>query len=191
MIKLIDILNEVTGDTFQMYHGGNKWITPPEIRPSKNGRYEGGVGIYLTNDYDRARKYAKGSNVVQIVDVDKNFKDLKDTKVPLEKIIEFLNSVHGLKKRKEIINDLQRVASRTGNDIRLTTLNNLIVNWQSGSGDVGIQLKDFFVQNGADANLQDQSGDEYWLVVFNPKIIKKYSVVDSKRVTDYILPKGI
>ena len=59
MIKLIDILNEVTGDTFQMYHGGNKWITPPEIRPSKNGRYEGGVGIYLKQIRSRAPGSAK------------------------------------------------------------------------------------------------------------------------------------
>lgn len=188
-MKLRQILNEVVGNTFQMYHGGTKWMSSPEVRPSKNGRYEGGVGIYFTNDYDRARSYAKGSKVVQLVNIDRNFKDLNDVKVDINEIIEFLNSVRGLKKRKEIISDLQRVVGRTGNDIRLSTLNNLIVNWQAGSGDVGIELKDFFVSKGVDASVQDQSGDEFWLVVFNPKIIKGYTVVDPKKIENFVLPQ--
>ena len=60
--------------TIQMYHGGNRWSGTPEIRPTK-GRYEGGPGIYFTNNYETAKKYAKGSNVVQLVNIDSNFKD--------------------------------------------------------------------------------------------------------------------
>lgn len=67
-------------------------------------------------------------------------------------------------------------------------MNNLIVNWQAGSGDVGIELKDFFVSKGVDASEQDQSGEEFWLVVFNPKIIKGYSVVDPKKIETFMLP---
>lgn len=187
-MRLKTLYEEITGNTFQMYHGGSRWLTSPEVRPSKNNRYEGGVGLYFTNSYERARTYAKGSKVVQLVNIDRNFKDLDDVRVDVNEIIEFLNSVRGLKKRKEIIQDLQRTALRSGSDVRLSVLNNLIVNWQAGSGDVGIELKDFFVSKGVDASIQDQSGEEFWLVVFNPKIIKGYSVVDPKKIEKFMLP---
>lgn len=63
-MKLKTLYEEITGNTFQMYHGGSRWSTSPEVRPSKNNRYEGGVGLYFTNSYERARTYAKGSKVV-------------------------------------------------------------------------------------------------------------------------------
>src|ERR1039458_2323947 len=72
MIKLKNLLLENSEtNTFQMYHGGKRWSRiPSELYSHKQGRYECGVGIYLTNDYNTARKYAKGSRVVHLVEVD-------------------------------------------------------------------------------------------------------------------------
>ena len=51
-------------DTFQMYHGGRKWsFVPSELIAPKQGRYEGGIGIYFTNYYETARKYAKSQSI--------------------------------------------------------------------------------------------------------------------------------
>lgn len=187
-MKLRKLL-ESSGNTVQVYHGGSKWYGDPEIRPTK-GRYEGGPGIYFTNNYDTAKKYAKGSNVVQLVDIDKSFTDLKTVKVDIDIIFDFLDSISGLKKRKEIKSDIQRFSDRTQKrEIPLTVLNNLIINWQAGSGDIGKEVAKFFVSNGADAIVDDQSGDEQWLIVFNPKIIKKYSVTSPKEIEQYMLPK--
>lgn len=175
--------------TIQMYHGGNRWSSTPEIRPTK-GRYEGGPGIYFTNNYETTKKYAKGSNVVQLVNIDSNFKDLSNVRVNINDIFSFIDSTSGMKKKKEIKADLQRNSERTGkSDIPLTVLNNLIVNWEAGSGDVGREVANFFVKNGADALVDEQSGGEQWLIIFNPKIIKNYEVVKNVPVENYMLPR--
>lgn len=187
-MKLKTILESI-GNTFQVYHGGSKWYGEPEIRPIK-GRYEGGPGIYFTTNYETAKKYAKGSNVVQIVDIDKSFTDLKSIKVDIDIIFEFLDLLNGLKKRKEIKSDIQRYADRIQKqEIPLTVLNNLIINWEAGSGEIGKEIARFFTKNGADAIVEDQSGEEQWLVVFNPKIIKNYKVTSPKEIETYMLPK--
>lgn len=188
-MKLRTLINEIQSGTFQVYHGGSKWYSDPEIRPTK-GRYEGGPGIYFTTNYETARKYAKGSNVVQIVDIDSSFTDLKIVKVDVNTIFQFLDSLSGLKKKKELKADIQRIADRLQKqEIPLTVLNNLIVNWEAGSGEIGKEVAKFFVSNGADAVLDDQSGEEQWLIVFNPKIIKNYKVTNPKEIETYMLPK--
>ena len=198
MIKLKNILQESETinppvSTFQMYHGGKRWSQiPSEIIGSNKGRYEAGVGIYFTNDYNTARRYAKGSRVVHIVDINKNFKEIRSVNIPLTDIVGFLKNLSGLKHRKDIIDDIINNAKRMGQDyISANVLNNLIVNYESGSGEVGIKLSNYLVSKGVDAKLERQSGDEFWLVVFNPNIIKKVSVVDPSTVTsdfNFILP---
>ena len=61
-------------------------------------------------------------------------------------------------------------------------LNNLIVNYESGAGSVGIKISNYLVSKGVDAKFELQSGDEFWLIVFNPKILKKVVIVDPKTV---------
>ena len=76
--------------------------------------------------------------------------------------------------------------------IHADVLNNLIVNYESGSGNAGIQIPQYFVSIGIDASLQNKSGDEQWLVIFNPKIIKKFIIVNPKQVDSnfqFMLPR--
>ena len=186
MIKLKTLLQEQSNtNTFQMYHGGKRWSRiPQEIIGSSKGRYEAGAGIYFTNDYNTARKYAKGSRVVHLVNIDKNYKDIQNITVPLEDIINFVKNTPGLKRKPEIIQSLQNNASRMQRDsISLDILNNLIVNYEAGAGKAGIAVANYFTSKGADAKLEQQSGDEVWLIVFNPNIIKSVSVVNPKSVT--------
>jgi malic enzyme len=70
-------------------------------------------------------------------------------------------------------------------------LNNLVVNYEAGAGSAGIQVANYFVSKGVDAHMEPQSGDEFWLVVFNPKILKNVVVVDPKSVSSefpFMLP---
>ena len=177
--------SENNGDTFQMYHGGKRWSRlPEEIIGGTKGRYEAGVGIYFTTDYNRARTYAKGPKVVQIANIDKNYKDIKSVNLPINEVVSFVKSISGMKKKNEIISDLKRNAERMNRDfVDATVLNNLVVNWEAGSGRPGIEIANYLVSKGGDAYLERQGSDEYWLVVFNPKIIKSVSVVDPKKVT--------
>lgn len=181
-------------DTFKMYHGGKRWTRiPSEFIGSVKGRYEAGPGIYFTNDYNTARKYAKGSRVVHVVEIDKNFKELKNINVPLSDVVNFVKNCGGMRRKNEIVESLNRNAERMKREsVSLDILNNLVVNYEAGAGNVGIQIANYFVSKGADAHLEPQSGQEFWLVVFNPRILKKVDVVDPKSVTsdfEFMLPK--
>ena len=179
-------LNETeSSDTFTMYHGGKRWsLTPDSLQPSVKGRYEGGVGIYFTNSYDTARKYAKGGNVVHTVEIDKNYRDINSVMISVEEMINFVKTVSGLRKRNDIVKDILAYSQRTNRtEISGEVLNNLIVNHEAGSGRPGVEITKFLVSKGVDASLQRQSGEERWLVVFNPKILKSVKVVDPKTIT--------
>lgn len=191
MIKLKEILENP--DTFQMYHGGKRWSRiPTEFLGSAKGKYEAGPGIYFTNSYETARRYAKGSRVVHLVDIDKNFKDIDSVSIPLTDIVDFVKTCRGMKHKSEIIDALNRNAERMKRDIiSADTLNNLVVNYEAGAGNAGIQIANYFVSKGIDAHMEPQSGDEFWLVVFNPKILKNVTVVDPRTVSSdfpFMLP---
>jgi hypothetical protein len=192
MIKLRELLEKPDGDVFQLYHGGTRWQTRPvEIKPGTKGRYEAGVGIYLTNRYLTARKYAMGGKVVHRVDIDKNYKDIGKVQLPLKMSIEFLKNVRGLKNKKEIITDCIKNASRRNADmLPASVINNLIVNYEAGAGKVGLEITKFFIQNGIDAGVQHHLGEEDWLIVFNTNIIKKVVIMPADIQQDeYLLPK--
>lgn len=182
-------LNETQTDTFQMYHGGKRWeATPSAIIGSKKGRYEYGVGIYLTNNYSTARKYASGSRVVHIIDIDRNFKKIGDVQIPLKTAIDFLKT-NRIKNKNKIIQDLISNAERMKRDtVGADIINNLVVNYESGAGEAGVAITNFLTSFGVDASLERVSGDEFYLVVFNPKIIKNVSIVDPKNIPSFMLP---
>jgi hypothetical protein len=66
----------------------------------------------------------------------------------------------------------------------------LVVNHEAGSGAVGLFLNKFFVQNGVDLEIQNQSGED-WVIVFDTSIIKKWEkIIPSKMALgDYELPR--
>ena len=193
MIKLKSLLEDVDNNVFQMYHGGKRWTRiPSEFLGSSKGNYEAGPGIYFTNDYETARRYAKGSRVVHLVDIDKNFRDVDSVDIPLTDMVEFVKTCYGMKHKSEIITSLKNNAERMKRDsISADMLNNLVVNYDAGAGNVGIQVANYFVSKGIDAHLEQQGGGEFWLVVFNPKILKRVTVVDPKSVNSdfpFMLP---
>lgn len=168
------------------YHGGAKWEKyNAEVKQPKKGRYEAGAGIYLTNSYETARKYAKGSKIVSKVGINKDIKFAHSVKIPKEHIIAFLKTYVGPKYRNQIISDLDRVG---GDLYPANYLINLSINYEVG-GRNAIAIKDFLVEHGVDASLYKQSGDEVWVVVHNTKIIQK--VIHTKpsdvSVDDYML----
>ena len=198
MIKLLQILKEIKEadeptDTFRMYHGGKKWsFTPDSIQAGSKGRYEGGVGIYFTNSYNRARTYARGGKVVHIVEIDKNYRDINSVNISVEEMVDFVKGVYGLKKRNDIIRDILSYSQRTKRtEISGEILNNLVVNYEAGAGRPGVEIAKFLASKGVDASLQNQSGEERWLVVFNPKILKKVATVNPKNInsdSEFMLP---
>lgn len=184
MRDLIEIVSPT--DTVQFWHGG-RWDGSPEVQAPKKGRYEAGPGIYLTTRYSTARKYAKGGGSTILVDVASNLTFADKTEVPIEKAVAFIQNVRRMKAKKAIIDDLRSNHTRIGT-LKAQVLINLVVNYEAGSGDAGLEVAAFVRSLGVDASLEMQSREgghhEQWLVVYNPKIIRSYRKVIPNDVTD-------
>lgn len=182
--KYVNEQNTVTDsiDSIYMYHGGTTWYSiPNELSVGKANRYEHGVGIYTTNFYNTAIKYATGSKVVQKVEIAKNFKDICDVNLHIDDIRKFIINLKP-KNYKLILSDLERYINRINKSIiSLDVLNNLIVNHNAGTGQKGSSIVKFYIVHGVDAKYIHQSGNEFWILIFNPKIIKSYIKVDPKK----------
>jgi hypothetical protein len=180
MRDLIEIVS--SPDTKQFWHGG-RWDGSPEVQSPKKGRYEAGPGIYLTTRYSTARKYAKGGGSTILVDVDANLNFADKTDMPVEKAVAFVQNLPRMKAKKAIIDDLHYSLNRKGS-ITAQVLVNLVVNHEAGSGEVGLEVAAFIRSLGVDASLEHKSGQEQWLVIYNPKVIRSYRKVASADVTD-------
>jgi len=174
-MKLKELL-ESSSDTFQMYHGGKEWIRKPsDIKPSKSGRYEMGVGLYFTNSKLTARGYAKGSRSLHLVDIKSDIKDVDDVYIDVEIMVDFVRNCPRLRKKEILIADIHRNQQRTGKkEVSLGLLNNLIINYEVGAGSVGLEITKFFVEHGGQCNWDGRSGKEWWLVIFDPTVIVGY-----------------
>lgn len=173
----------INTDTFRVYHGGKKWETlPTSMRESIKGRRNYGTGIYTTNFLSTARKYAGGSRVVHLLEIDSNYNDIRNVTIDTEVAVNFIKNLNGLRNKKDLIDSCRNFSERTHQEnIPLFVLHNLIINSESAPGKVGKAVTDFLVSLGADGEYVSQSGDEFWLVIYNPKIIKNYKIVDSKK----------
>ena len=97
-----------------------------------------------------------------------------------------------MRNKKEILNDLDFCAQRQPNqDLSATYLLNLCVNHEALNGEHGQALAAFFTERGADADVISQSGDEEWIIIFNPAVVVRATAVPAKNVdkTHYELPK--
>lgn len=167
----------------QMWHGSRRWDGLPEIRAPKKGRYEAGVGIYLTSSYERARQYSKGGGSTLLITLKPEIRYAKDVQIALPIIDGFFETMPQSKKlkmiRQDVINNAQRMNS---NSIHAEVLLNLFINYEAGSGNSGLKLAEFLKQQGVDANLHHSSGNEYWIVVINPNIIANVEKISAKDV---------
>jgi hypothetical protein len=182
-MKFKQFYYESISDSFQVYHGGKKWYyTPTDLIASKKNRKNYGTGIYTTNFLNTARSYAKGSRVVHLLEIDKNYRDIRQVKIDVNEAVDFIKNLNGLRKKQQLIDQLQHYSEKIGKqEIGLSILNNIIINNDAAPGILGKQVSNFLVSKGADAEFISQSGNEFWLLIFNPKIIKGFAVVDPKK----------
>lgn len=173
-------------ELIKMYHGGKKWYRIPEgPKASYKGRYEYGPGIYTTNYYNTAYQYAKGGRSLHLLYIDPTFKDINDVDINIVTLIEFLKN-NPIKNKKVIAEHLVDYSNRANTkNIPLYILNNLLVNFDAGAGKMGMEAIKFFIECGADAQYIRKSGDEFWMIIYNPKIIKKMEIVKPNNMGKY------
>lgn len=175
----------------QLWHGGNRWEGDPEVRPARQGAYECGPGIYLSTSYETARKYAKGGKVTTLVTLGPTVRLLENALLPLSELTAFLRETPRIKRRANILRELEDVCPRFPADsVPVSCLVNLCVNYDALAGKPGVALAQWLTAKGIDASLHRAYGAEQWLIVFNPKVILRHEVVAAKDVSlaDYDLP---
>lgn len=158
--------------TINLWHGSRRWVGPPEIRVGSKGRCENGPGIYLTTRYETARKYSKGGGIVLKAELKSSLAWLENARMDVEYLKQFVNDLPRLHKRKALLNDLDWSAQRHSDDkLPVSYLVNLFVNHDLASGESGKALALWLADQGIDASLYHRSGQEDYVVVFNPKCI--------------------
>jgi hypothetical protein len=159
-----------------VYTGTQVWEGRPYIKDSRKGHSEHGPGLYFTTRLQTARKYAKGRGTVLRVEVDPKFLWLEDTQVPVETLVNWVTSRRGLRKKKEIIDD---IVVRGGGGLapgmrRATILVNLMVNYDAITGTHGPALAEFLAALGIGASHLRMSGGEEWIVLFDPSKVTSW-----------------
>ena len=154
-----------------VYTGTQVWEGRPEIRASRKGRTEHGPGLYFTTSLQTARKYAKGRGTVLRVEIDPAFLWLEDAEAPIETLVTWVEGRRGLRKKREIVQD---TIERAGRGLapgmgRVSTLVNLMVNYEAITGPHGPALAEFLADLGVGAShVRVSGGNEDWVVLFDP-----------------------
>ena len=87
--------------TINFWHGGNL-DNYDDIIVQRNGRYEFGPGLYLTQNYSVAKKYAKGNRKLYLITIETG-NDISDMLLDIDKVIEFVKNHVLSKLQKEIL----------------------------------------------------------------------------------------
>ena len=158
-----------------LWHGGRPWEGPPSILPRAPTAMEHGPGIYLTTGADTARHYGRGGGTVLRVELADDVRWLDDVRVSVDDAKGWVKEESGLRKKRDILADLDRFAERTKRpDMPARVLVNLAVNHRALGGEHGPSLARWLAAHGADADRVDpplfttREGNEDWVVVFNP-----------------------
>lgn len=153
-----------------VYTGTQVWEGRPEVRASRKGRAEHGPGLYFTTHLQTARKYAKGRGTVLRVEIDPDFAWLEDAIAPIGTLVDWVRSRRGLRRKREIESDLLERAGRglAPGMGRVSALVNLMVNYEAITGENGPALAKFLADLGIGASHVSMSGNEEWIVLFDP-----------------------
>jgi hypothetical protein len=165
-------------NTMNFWHGGNL-DDYDDIISQKNGRYEYGPGLYLTNHYDTARKYSKGNRKLYLVTVQKGI-DIEDVYINLNSINNFIKYFVLYNKKNEIVERLQRYIKN--NTIRASIFNNILLNEKAIKSTNIQHLREFNISNKIDYQLINNAfgwGDTM-MVLYNMKKIINTIIIKPK-----------
>lgn len=141
-----------------------------EIKESKKGRYESGVGFYLTTSYDTARKYASSTNNVLSIRLQIPKLISINSKLPAIEMLDFIDAQYRMKGKGKLMKEFYDYVDDK-NDMRIQCFLNILINNQCLAGKTGVNFAKWIVEKGYDAILEKHSSSE-WLILFNPKLVE-------------------
>lgn len=163
----------VTPD-LQLFHGG-RLVGPVELRTrAKSMAY--GPGFYMTTSYWTAREYRGGSGFTYRITVNGNLRWAHRTRLDAQGVASFLTSIPKLKRRREVLADLQRLAARRPDGtVSMTAILNTLDLHQSYGASVAQDVARAIVAAGVDASLVTSAngGNEDWVVLHNVQKVRK------------------
>jgi hypothetical protein len=167
---------------FALYHGAQRWSGTPAIVQQRKGHAEHGPGIYLTTSWETARKYSRGGGSVYRMLLEQPRAWVEDARIPVEETAAFLRATLGRGKSSQTVLDaVHRVSARAGDPFPANVLINAFVNNNLLAGRRGPAVAEFLTSRGIEASHVSQ-GDEDWVVVFNPGIIRRVERVTPQEV---------
>ncbi len=174
-------------NTRNFWHGGNL-SEYSDVIAQKNGRYEFGAGLYLTTQYDVAKKYAKGSRRLYIITVE-NGNDIRNSFINTDAAIKFVSDYCITSKRKEIAQYLR--SYDTNGKVKAYLFNNMLINHKAVKPSHTKILREFLVDNNIDYEIINNAFGfgEDMMVLYNMKKIVKTTVFGPKdRMDNYNFP---
>lgn len=183
------LINEIiteSANTITLWHGGKDLEhTHREVTSSKKGRWQHGPGLYLTNSYNRAQEYAKGSRKVYRVTINRGT-EISKVQIPYTDVLAFANQYIPTSKRKQFLMSIQENMERMGTDsVGANVFLNLIINWESVPSSKTNIVAQFLVQHGVDYAISSFGGfaNEKVVVLFNRSKIVSVVPVIPKTIT--------
>lgn len=186
-IKTFEAFNIIEKDTnpnhMTFWHGGN--LDDISIKGNKSGRSVYGSGLYLAKHYEDVQKYTKGSRKLYKVVVEKGT-DIKDVKLDISAVIEFINMYVSKAKQKIILPYINN--NIEDNKIDADVFNNIIINHKGIKLDNQQDLIYFLIDNGIDydylGRITFSHGDV--MVLYNVAKIKEITRVTGKdKIIDF------
>jgi hypothetical protein len=173
------IQENVSNDSFFAYHGGlmnrSSWTTT-------KGRWEYGPGLYLTNSFELAKKYAGGPRKVFLCKISLG-NEISKVYIPVADVQYFLK-LYGGTKRKQYLQDMER---HIKNDAYpATILVNLAINYDMRASSAKA-LKEFLVEHGVDYAINRWSGETSVITLYNDSKLLSHKSISNVELDQYML----
>lgn len=180
---IVFINEQISKGTYSFWHGGqlnSEALYGSHIQ--KKGKYEYGVGLYLTSSYDIAKKYAKGNRTLYKVFINKG-KSLNDTYLPTQYCLKFINDYVQKNKKIEVVD---RITTKYPEKINGNIFNNFMINYDLINGNNQEALKEFYLEHNIDYLTVDNAfgAHETMVIIFNNRIINNYIRINPKDKID-------
>lgn len=172
-----NIIEAESGNVFNFFHGGDL-DNLQDFKNQKSDRIVYGTGLNLTNRYDIAKKYVKGSRKLYHVVVNKG-NDINNSKIDFDKVDLFLKTLLS-KKNYNIVIEILKSKLDESKKVKGYFLNNILLNHKMLKPSMTGSLISFYTDNGIDYDYSPVSAFGQLMILYNVKKIKKITQIKPK-----------
>jgi len=169
-----------------LWHGGDLERPYADNMSQRKGRWEFAPGLYLTTNWETARKYAKGGRKLYRITI-RSGNDARTTTLPYEAVLAFVNQYVVKSKLRDVIASIDKYKD----NLKADTFINILINRDALKSSYTGLLRKLLVDNGVDYEVVDNAfgWGERMVVLFNMGLIVKKEVIGPKtKIEEFDLP---